>query len=178
MQKVLDLDITKDVEVIKKLLDVNEMEHLKKLNTDSELITFEIAILENDYDKIIELKDAERMEIDERRANAIANAYFELENIQEAVNFTSLVAHDGINIWKENTSVNDEKEISNKVNTRDSKGFNYVAISLGVAIMISLLFMFIFKLRDKFSVLNKSQKEKKYPEVKDKSKKYTYYYED
>src|SRR5690625_1352811 len=66
-QKALDLNKEIDEEIINVLLKNNDLEKLKKLVTDSELIAFEIAVLDNDYATIIELKDAERLEKDSRR---------------------------------------------------------------------------------------------------------------
>ncbi|RKJ27534.1 hypothetical protein D7X33_42935, partial [Butyricicoccus sp. 1XD8-22] len=67
-QKALDLDKGYDKEVINKYLKNGELEKLKELDTDSKLIDFEIAVLENNYEKIIELKDTKGLEKDERRA--------------------------------------------------------------------------------------------------------------
>src|SRR5690625_308240 len=73
LQKVLDLDDTKDADIVESLLNNDSLNKLKELETESELITFEIAVQENDYETIVDLKDD--VELDERRANAIANAY-------------------------------------------------------------------------------------------------------
>lgn len=98
-QKALDLNPESDVKVIEKLYRFDELEKLFELDTDSELIEFEIAILEQDYEKVIDYKDVERLEIDERIANEISNAHYELGDKEEAVNFTSLMTFDDINVW-------------------------------------------------------------------------------
>lgn len=109
-QKALNLDENSDEEIIKKLLENDEMEKLKELKTDSELIAFEVAILENDYETIIELKEAPRLEMNERRANAVVNAYYQLDKKEEAIRFASLMADDGINLFsKENEMENSQQ---------------------------------------------------------------------
>src|SRR5690625_178600 len=99
LQKVLDLDDTKDKDIVESLLENDSINKLKELETESSLITFEIAVLEKDYETIVSLE--ENIELDERRANAIANAYYQLDEKEKAVSFSSLMAHDDINVRKE-----------------------------------------------------------------------------
>lgn len=91
-QKALDHAPEFDNSIVKFLLAKNENEQLKILETDSELIAFEVAVLDKEYKKIIEYQSAERMEIDERRARLIADAYLALDQIEEALDFA-----DGMN---------------------------------------------------------------------------------
>lgn len=119
-QRALDLNPESDVEVIKKLHRFNESKKLLELETESELIEFEVAILEQDYEKIIDYKNIERLELDARIANEISNAYYELGEKEEAVNFTSLMTFDDINVWNNEWTGTPRVETQTEVVTKNS----------------------------------------------------------
>lgn len=153
-QKALDLNLEFDEEIIRKYLSNGELELLKKLKTKSELIEFEVAVLNNDYEKIILLKDADRLEKDVRRANAIANAYYQLGEIDKAVNFTSLMVHDGVNMWElegraEVSKIPQIAQTKPNKNMESSSGvFGIIIILIGLLGVCTLGF-FIYKVYKK-----------------------------
>lgn len=190
INKALELDISKDADVVRRLLSLNDLEVLKDLNTKSELISFEIAVLDNDYEKIIELKSAERMEIDERRARAIANAYWQLGETEEALNFTSLMSHDGINMWQYEAK---ETDVYDKVNAniQSSEGKSKYLILIGLTfILIPLITLFYLnkeriisfdetkKLDKKENNLETTKVQKNRTNKLAEHEKYIYHYED
>lgn len=140
-QKALDLNKEVDEEIIRVFLKNDDLEKLKELETDSNLIAFEIAVLDNDYETIIELKDAERLEKDSRRANAIANAYYQLDQTEEAVNFTALMASSGVNMWEaEQKVINDNQQtLSPEETTKENK-----SSFLGVLLLFVFIIAFVF----------------------------------
>src|SRR5690625_2386692 len=179
LQKVLDLDDTKDADIVESLLNNDSLNKLKELETESELITFEIAVQENDYETIIDLKDD--VELDERRANAIANAYYQLDEKEKAVSFSSLMAHDDINVWKENKDSSSQEIIVTELNKDTSNVFLFVLLVIGLVVVMSLLTVFIWKKKD--TIIQRFRKEKNREintEEKDEisEEKYIYHYED
>lgn len=185
-QEALDLDVTFDEEVIDKHLSNDEMEKLRDLETSSELVTFEIALLDQDYEKIIALKDIDRLEIDERRANAIANAYYMLGEKEEAVNFTSLMVFDGINMWALETKVDVagafEEVPGNTSSAKESPSSVLVLVIISIVlIVVVIVSMYFLRGRLPFLKKKKSEKviEKKEEDIPDpKDDKYSYHYDD
>lgn len=201
-QQALNLDPTFDEEIVKEYLKNGELEKLKELKTNSEIIAFEIAVLDNDYEKIIELKDASRMKKDARRANAIANAYFQLGQKQEAVQFTSLMVFDGINMWELNVNADiSAKDVPSSSSTEPSS-FSLFGLIVILLIMVGLGVLLYFftqktkkflgaklpkrskqKLKDKPKGIKKSptndpDSEKNKEEISETNDKYSYHYED
>lgn len=150
-QKALDLNKEIDEEIINVLLKNNDLEKLKKLVTDSELIQFEIAILDNDFEKIIELKDTARLEKDSRRANAIANAYYQTGQTEEAINFTAMMASSGINMWEAEgkvISTDDQSITTNIENEKEKTSLVGVFIFILFILFIGFVIYFIFINKD------------------------------
>lgn len=139
-QKALDLNPESDVDVVKKLYRFDELEKLLELETESQLIEFEIAILKQDYEKIIDYKEVERLEFDERIANEIANAYYELGDKEEAVNFTSLMTFDGINVWSNEWTGTQRVETNTEVVTKSS--LLYILLTL-ISLMMNAFVLFV-----------------------------------
>lgn len=165
-QKALDLKEEIDEKIISVLLENDDLEKLKELETDSELIKFEIAVLDNDYETIIELKDAKRLEIDARRANAIANAYYQLGQVDEALNFTAFMARGGVNMW-----VMDDKTIK----AEDDGNMNSKGDENGISSLSKIMyFLFgaILTFIAYFIVLNRNNLKQAINEQKTKNKRF------
>lgn len=150
-QKALDLKEEIDEEIINVLLENDDLEKLKELETDSKLIHFEIAVLDNDYERIIELKDAERLEKDTRRANAIANAYYQLGHIEEAINFTAMMAHAGVNMWKTDNKMSENIELTREEVVKDDNGK-----SMLLNVIILFLFVIFLAFIVRFLIINRN----------------------
>lgn len=150
-QKALDLSPESDAEVIRKLLRFNELEKLLELETESELVAFEIAILEQDYEKIVEYKDVEGLVLDARIANEISNAYYQLGEKEEAVNFTSLMTFDDINVWSNEWTGTQRVETKTEVITKHS-----VLHTLLVLALLGMILFIIYTQYRNGLFLNKS----------------------
>lgn len=193
-EKVLELNPNFEDEIIKHYLKNGEMVKLKDLETDSKIIEFEIAILDNDYERIIELKDVEGLIKDYRRGNAIANAYYQIGETEEALNYTSLMVLDGINMWQpENTET---KTLTlYQFNKPSYKGLYVINITTFIVVlfMTGIFAVFMFKNKSKESPSKEKQEDPKHQENEDKPSddiqkegtaeageddKYSYYYED
>lgn len=170
-QKALDLEESYDQEIIEYYAENDELEKLNELVSDSQLIEFEIAILDNDYRKIIELKDINGLEMNERRANAIANAYYQLDEKEEAVNFTSLMVFDGINMWNMETKVNNKpSSIKKSEETTSSGGFINILFLLIVLLGLGVLGYLGYQNKDKLFVKPKKKKKKRARKSRKKDK--------
>lgn len=150
-QKALDLSPESDAEVIRKLLRFNELEKLLELETESELVAFEIAILEQDYEKIVEYKDVKGLVLDARIANEISNAYYQLGEKEEAVNFTSLMTFDDINVWSNEWTGTQRVETKTEVITKHS-----VLHTLLVLALLGMVLFIIYTQYRNGLFLNKS----------------------
>lgn len=161
-QKALDLKAEIDEVIIKVLLENEDLEKLKELETDSNLIKFEIAILDNDYETIIALKDVERLEKDTRRANAIANAYYKLGNTEEAINYTAMMAHAGINMWETDNKVPMVETADEKVIVEnESSGFLSSIMYFLFGAFIALFAHFVILNRNNLKEVVSTKKAKK-----------------
>lgn len=189
-QKALDLDESIAEEIVKKYLENNEMEKLNKLATNSKVIEFEMAILENDYNKIIELKDD--VNKNSRRGNAIANAYYQIGETEEAVNYTSLMVLDGINMWQSDGKIKTSEIDISKENSSNNKSLYVVGIVIFILILLitfiglSVLFKrYYFGQKTKEKDFKRIKKEKISQEVVEEDSveekeddRYSYYYDD
>ena len=61
-QKALDYAPDFDKSIVNFFIAKDEIERLKRLDTDSELIAFEVAVLNKDHEKLIEYQSADRLE--------------------------------------------------------------------------------------------------------------------
>ncbi|MEN1969685.1 hypothetical protein WMZ97_16605 [Lentibacillus sp. N15] len=198
-QKALDLDEKFDKEIVDEFIEKGEPKILTELKTDSKLIAFEIAVMENNFKEIIKLKDVKRLKMDRRRANAISNAYFQLGKKEEAINFASLMVFNGINMWDNNTDDTTLEQMPLQTSEQSSSNSFIVIIAmvfilLGVGV---LLYFFkskinsIFKKGSERKTSNKIISKKKKVLQKDMSKnsehkedgseendKYSYYYDE
>lgn len=111
-QKALDHVPEFDKSIVGYYVAKNDLKPLLDLQTDSELITFEVASLNNDYEKIVELKSAERMEIDDRRAQLIADAYIALERVEDALDFAESIDDNSLRSYIQEKT--DEKDLEKK----------------------------------------------------------------
>ena len=109
-QKALDHAPDFDKSIVNFFIAKDEIERLKRLETDSELIAFEVAALNKDHEKIIEYQSADRLEMDERRSRLIVDAYLTLNQIEEAYDFAKRINDDAIRSYIQT------KEESEKVN--------------------------------------------------------------
>lgn len=167
-QDLIDLDKSYDEEIINKLLDDEALELLTELETDSLLIKFELAVLDNDYEKIIDLRNAEGMILDERRANIVGNAYFELGDKEEAINFTSLMADDGINMWNKESKAEDE--LVTKEKEIESSSLGMIMTILVIVVLLTIIIFILYKKTNIFIWLKdikKKGKEKERVKVED-----------
>lgn len=118
-QKALDQVPEFDKSIVGYYIAKNDLKPLLNLQTDSELITFEVASLNNDYEKIVEFQNAERMEIDDRRAHLIADAYIALERVDDAIDFAESIDDNSLRLYiQEKTDAKDsekEKEEEKKI---------------------------------------------------------------
>lgn len=125
-QKALDHVPEFDKSIVGYYVAKNDLKPLLNLQTDSELITFEVASLNNDYEKIVEFQSAERMEIDDRRAHLIVDAYIALERVDDAIDFAESIDDNSLRSYiQEKTDAKDlekEKEEKKKKEAEESNG--------------------------------------------------------
>lgn len=125
-QKALDHVPEFDKSIVGYYVAKNDLKQLLDLQTGSELITFEVASLNNDYEKIVEFQSAERMEIDDRRAHLIADAYIALERVDEAIDFAESIEDNSLRLYiQEKTDAKNaekEKEEKKKKEAEESNG--------------------------------------------------------
>lgn len=160
-QKALDLKEEIDEEIIRLLLENDDLEKLKELETESDLIKFEIAVLDSDYETIIELKDTPRLEIDERRANAIANAYYQLGELENAINYTALMASSGINMWQIETKAEGNKNVSeNKTEEKEEIKTPILGVIFMLVIVLLIAFGIYFVIINKETIKEELQRRK------------------
>ncbi|MEK4404929.1 TcpE family conjugal transfer membrane protein [Sporosarcina sp. FSL K6-6792] len=120
-QKALDYVPEFDKSIVGYYVVKKELKLLLDLQTDSALITFEVAALNNDYEKVIEYQSAERMEMDDRRAYIIADAYIALGREDEALEFAKSIDDNSLHSYiKEKTDAKGMEE--EKKEAEESKG--------------------------------------------------------
>ena len=115
-QKALDYAPDFDKSIVNFFIAKDEIERLKRLETDSELIAFEVAALNKDHEKIIEYQSADRLEMDERRSRLIVDAYLTLNQIEEAYDFAKRINDDALRSYIQTKEENPTNNKSEKVN--------------------------------------------------------------
>lgn len=87
-KKLIELDSSYTEEIIDELITANKPEELKALKgIDNPLIAFEIAYIEQEWEKVIQFKD--NVELIERRQQQVLTAYLQLKKIDEAKQFAA-----------------------------------------------------------------------------------------
>jgi len=122
-QKALDYVPEFDKSIVGYYVVKNDLKLLLDLQTESALITFEVAALNNDYEKVIEYQSAERMEMDDRRAYIIADAYIALGREDEALEFAKTIDDNSLHSYiKEKTDAKDMEEEKKENEAEESSG--------------------------------------------------------
>ncbi len=111
-QKALQLDPKFDKAVVSYYLAKDEMSALKDLDTDSKLINYEVAVINEDYEQIIQLQDD--IELDERRSIEIVNAYLQLNQTDDALAFAKKTGDDSLILKIEEKMESDKKKEEKK----------------------------------------------------------------
>lgn len=91
-EKALDLDSDFDEVIASYYVAKEDISVLRSLQERSDEFKFEIAVEDDDYEKVIELKDD--VYIDEVREENIVNAYLQLEQYDEALEFAKDVRNE------------------------------------------------------------------------------------